>query len=279
MSKGIKGLSAITFLCLIFRLDMPSRAQTTDSVDVASDAEKVLSVLLEHVDESKTIWVALKAANGAYASGEVPADESIERIRDFVTKESSVLATLAQKTANNWLTESGVNSFDTSTFPAAEAYLDEWSQRLTTLKELIEDVLPLQNAIETALDAKGVVQVATTTNTTAALGNGMAISDSIFPRLGGCSTKIDVILSQLRLARSDIEARPALNPQHADDSSIQRSPTTVGIPSSPPAGLTRPVPSTPGLPTLVLPPVPKDCKSTVVATDASGYQYRVYSCQ
>jgi len=275
---------------------MPSRAQTTDSVDVASDAEKVLSVLLEHVDESKTIWVALKAAhgatgnissildgvnaaNGAYASGEVPADESIERIRDFVTKESSVLATLAQKTANNWLTESGVNSFDTSTFPAAEAYLDEWSQRLTTLKELIEDVLPLQNAIETALDAKGVVQVATTTNTTAALGNGMAISDSIFPRLGGCSTKIDVILSQLRLARSDIEARPALNPQHADDSSIQRSPTTVGIPSSPPAGLTRPVPSTPGLPTLVLPPVPKDCKSTVVATDASGYQYRVYSCQ
>jgi hypothetical protein len=279
-------LAAAFFLCIIWGGCLPTYAENPSRARAASDLDQVTSVLLQHVDQSKAMWAALKAghegtgqisrvldgldlARGGYASGEVPASAGIEKVRDFVTNELSVLSALAQKGARSWLDDSGVNSFDPSTLAAAESYLDGWSVRMKALKELIEDVMPLQSAVEAVLDAKAVGEVAATTDTTAALGNGLAASDAIFPRLGGCSTKIDAILSQLEEARAALAANERATAAHSNARVRQTTHPSAPVSTTSPNDISIPTPE-----------LPEGCKyGASTGSDALGHEYRPVVCQ
>jgi hypothetical protein len=206
--------------------DRSERGGLFDKPDI-SDAAKVVSaaneVFADYMRESSAIWVTLKVAgkisetvtktldsldtaNQALATGEVPVTSAaIESARDYVTRQSDVCSALARRSVDSWVYDSGINSFQPSTSAPAQAYLDNWSEQLSSLEGKIEGVLPSLRSAESALEFVGAARVATG-DTTAVLGDAMAISDAFIPRLGNCLSSIKTIRAKLREARSAVSA-------------------------------------------------------------------------
>jgi hypothetical protein len=201
-------------------------ARATAEGDASSAPKLVAARIKDYLREDSAVWEALKAgnevserldkvlgsldaANDAYASDQMPAsDPTLQRAITHADSENAQLSVLAQKSASSWLYDSGANTLQPFTYPPAEAYLDRWSQSLSKLKSLLESLLPLAKMTETTYDAKGVVDIGRG-DTSMVFSNGIALSDSLFPKLGNSSTQIDTTLGNLRLARSVLFMGPS----------------------------------------------------------------------
>lgn len=145
---------------------------------------------------------ALNAANGA-AAGEIPTTiSSIRKLADFLNGERNGLSALSKKSSSDWLAASGINSFDRSTIPAAQTCLDNFSQRLSTLQGVVQQLTPTVQMAQTVLENSEVndARMAVAGNTLPT-GDSMAIWNDIIPALGNISTQIDTIQSNLSQAR------------------------------------------------------------------------------
>lgn len=142
-----------------------------------------------------------KTASGGEAPTTIP---TVALLAAYVDKEGTVLDTLALKSTGDWIQNSGVNSPDRSTIPAAQSYLDDFSKRLATIQRLNQQLLPTIQAAHDVL-ANPVVDDARMAIAHSTLpGMDPIALEDIIARLNGCSSQIDAIQNNLRLARSVI---------------------------------------------------------------------------
>jgi hypothetical protein len=90
---------------------------------------------------------------GAAAGGQntiCPVD-GVNGLFDYVLKQEAYLKQLSQKPESYWLDASGVNAQVRSTVPTAQAYLDNWSDRLARVQRLINELTPMVRVSEGAL--------------------------------------------------------------------------------------------------------------------------------
>jgi chemotaxis protein histidine kinase CheA len=175
--------------------------------------------IAEYMQSSKDAWQSLRgeqrlteplklAFDGlsmakTAAGGEVPTTiPMVEKLADFVRKEGTVLDMLAKESTEDLLKNSGLNSFDRSTIPAAQTYLDNLSMRLATIQRLNQQLVPSIKAAQTVLE-NPLINTArmTVANSTLPGLDPIALGD-IIAQLNGCASQIDVIQKKLRLARS-----------------------------------------------------------------------------
>jgi hypothetical protein len=145
---------------------------------------------------------ALKMANTA-AGGEVPTTIGpLEKLSNYVDNEQTILSALAQRSSDDWVVQSGINSQDPRTKASAQAYLDSWSQRIGNIQQLIQGFVPAAQAIQTVLADPDVnaVRMAMAQSTLPGL-DSIALGD-IISHLNNCSVQIATIQSQLQSARS-----------------------------------------------------------------------------
>jgi hypothetical protein len=167
-----------------------ARAAAKYIVDAAG-AWATTKGLKEFTEPFNQMLDALTRADAA-ASGQVTCTiPAVEKLASYVDKEEDVLYQLAGKSESDWLQQSGVNDFDRSTIPAAQAYLDGWSGRLNTLQQLIERLVPLMTTWQAILANPGVVG--------AVVGSEQATTD-----FGLCGDAMSDIIHRLNLASSDI---------------------------------------------------------------------------
>jgi hypothetical protein len=146
---------------------------------------------------------ALDRADTAYG-GQVPCTiPAVEKLGSYVNKEETFLSQLAVKQDSYWLDASGINDFARSSIPGAQAYLDGWSGRLTTLQQLINRLVPAMTTFQTLLENPQFVGfVVQSEQATTDFGLcGPAVGDIIL-RLNSASSDIDKIQSHLSAARS-----------------------------------------------------------------------------
>jgi hypothetical protein len=142
-----------------------------------------------------------KTASGGESPTTIP---TVALLAAYVDKEGAVLDTMARKSTDDWIQNSGVHSFDRSTIPAAQSYLDDLSQRLATIQRLNQKLLPTVQAVHEVL-AKPVVDDSRMATAHSSLpGMDPIALEDIIARLNFCSSQIDAIQNKLRLARSVI---------------------------------------------------------------------------
>jgi hypothetical protein len=145
---------------------------------------------------------ALQAANTA-AGGQFPSTlPGVDELAGYVDHERTVLDALAQKTAGDWMNQSGINAFDPSTTSAAQVYLDAWSQRLATLQQLNQQLEPVLSSAQSFFgnDDVAAARIAALENTMPGI-DGVALGD-IIADLDACSTQIKAIQAQIQTARA-----------------------------------------------------------------------------
>jgi hypothetical protein len=145
---------------------------------------------------------ALQMANTA-STGQVPTTiEPLEKLTNFLSNERNLLSSLAQKSANDWLAQSGVNAFDSSTTQPAQAYLDAWSQKLANMQQLLQSFTPVAQNAQTVLSnpAVNAVRMSMAQSTLPGL-DSIALGD-VISDLNYCSTQISTIQNQIKNARS-----------------------------------------------------------------------------
>jgi hypothetical protein len=158
---------------------------------------------------------ALKLASDALnmtktaSGGEVPSTvPMVEKLADYADKEGIVLDTMAHRRTEDWLLNSGLNRFDRSTVPAAQRYVDDLSNYLSTIDRLNQHLLPLLQAAHDVLDNSEIMKLRVDAGVLAgpvgAQGLDPTALKDIIARLNGCSSQIDAIQNSLRLARSVI---------------------------------------------------------------------------
>ena len=153
----------------------------------------------------KLLFSALSAADTA-STGEVPANsKAIGALKDYVSKQGDALDTLAHKSANDWLVESGINAFDPATAPKAQQYLDNVGSSFANIQQVTEAMLPKLNAAKVFLEDETVQGLRATAAQTTLTGlDPIALGDAI-SRLGGCVTDLKTIQQNIYLARSAIQ--------------------------------------------------------------------------
>jgi hypothetical protein len=128
--------------------------------------------------------------------------EAVNTLSQYVNTQADFLSTLASKSENYWLDASGMNSFDRSTVPSAQGYLDGWYDRLTHVNLLIQEMVPMVKTSQDVLSNPGVL---------AALEYKGHMTDvygcadelgSIVPLLNSASANIEKVNANLSSARS-----------------------------------------------------------------------------
>ena len=176
------------------------------SADIWSNVPRMKTAadaMILAIDASKMLEVA--PAGHLYT-----ANSAIEKAQTFVEKEQQMLGTLAGKKSIDWVRDSGFNAFNASTMPAAQDYLDGWTQRLTSLQSLIQQFIPLVRTAET-VSANSALQGGRMFKGESTLVAGdPAALEEIISALSSSGRDIEVILEQARLAR--LVAVDAVNP-------------------------------------------------------------------
>lgn len=168
-------------------------------VSSATDLTQRAAAVLQGKPQALTQTLnALQAFNGA-ARGEPTAGTSgIEVIRLYADNQSSVLSAIADKSKHDWLSLSGFNEADrANTEGPAAAFLDGWSQQLTSLQQLFSQLVSVLVTEQTP--ALGADKSAAAQNTVPIPGSNAL--GNIVTMLHDCSSKIDTIEGNLHEAR------------------------------------------------------------------------------
>ena len=179
------------------------------------DAAGALNLVL---DASKALDVA---SNGHWYSG----NDDVEKAQTWAENQQQFLVELSHKNSNDWLMESGFNSFNASTMPAAQDDLDGWIQEMANLQQIIDSARPALASVKLTVGMTAIAKFSHGDQLTTVLGAPEAI-DEISSALSSSGRLIDIILQQLRLARSVAvsavdPAQQAQNIQQAESAADQ----------------------------------------------------------
>jgi hypothetical protein len=137
------------------------------------------------------------------ASGRVPTTiSSLDQVATYVDKQENALDKLSLKGATDWLAASGINEHDREgTIQPAQQYLDNWSQRLDRMQQVIQKSLPSLQTAQQVLENPVVDGARMALKGSEAGLDPIALAD-VIQQLKTSSAKITAIQRQLSAARS-----------------------------------------------------------------------------
>ena len=160
-----------------------------------------ISILKNSMSGVKLALDASKAVDAASTGHWYSGNDEVEKLQSWVENQSQLLRELSYKSSNDWLMESGFNSFNASTMPTAQDYLDGWIQEMTNLQQLLEAAMPVVAQVKLTVGTTAVGSYSKGDQLTTVLGSPEAM-DEIWTALSSSEHLIDTILEQLRSARS-----------------------------------------------------------------------------
>jgi hypothetical protein len=195
--------------------------------DASADWEptKALAEVFDKLSGALDKLLDAQAGVDTALNGEAPctALPDIEKLRNFVNKQETVLSLLKGKQQVDWLNAAGANNSTVvgcwlslapacSAMPSAQAYLNGWSGRLTTIQQLIQKGTPVLSAGQTVLRNPVVVGLAVDSET--AMSDFGLCADAVgnvIDGLNNASTDIDSIQSKLNGALGVVDRYVAPN--------------------------------------------------------------------
>jgi len=137
------------------------------------------------------------------ATGRVPTTLGIiDKLRDYADKQANALEALARNSDKDWIKSSGINEFNRAgTVLNAQQFLDAWSQRLNSLQQLIQKVVPPLQVAQKILD-NDAVNGSRMALQGSEVGLDPFVMQEVINQLNYCSSKITAIQSDIHTARS-----------------------------------------------------------------------------
>ena len=192
--------------------DPGNPSSTHAMTDAREAAKKFLEGAMEIWSDSKQLkelaepfirlQEALDMADVA-ATGRVPTTLGIiDKLRDYADKQANALEALARNSDKDWIKSSGINEFNRAgTVLNAQQFLDAWSQRLNSLQQLIQKVVPPLQVAQKVLD-NDAVNGSRMALQGSEVGLDPFVMQEVINQLNYCSSKITAIQSDIHTARS-----------------------------------------------------------------------------
>jgi len=196
-----------------------------------SQAWKTLRTANEFTGPFNDTLDAYNSATVAYATGDLPVNPQVDQAREFARSLKDRLSNLTQTSTNNWEIASGENEFQPSSFDAAEAYLDGWSQQLASIKIDIEDEIPRVVEWE-HLELADAIRKQALDGLSTEDSNAIVLENDVVPDLRACLERIERIQNHVKEARLNVSnnkraLRDARSGKGGADSDTAGGPATV----------------------------------------------------